>query len=145
MRSIIVDDRQLAGNALLQTIQEIDPGGDHLGLLSSTDALEIAKSRSFDVAFLDIEMPDMNGLLLAKSLKELQPELNIVFVTGHVEYAFDAHQLFASGYLIKPASTEDVVHVLNNLRHPPEKPHCRLRRVHGVFCGDSCVAVSAGV
>ncbi len=118
MKTMIVDDRQLAVNAMLQTMKEIDPEGSHAGLISSHEAVAFAKDHPLDVAFLDIEMPDMNGLLLAKVLKEIQPDLNIVFVTGHMEYAFDAHQLFASGYLMKPAGTEDVEKVLANLRHP---------------------------
>ena len=118
MKTMIVDDRQLAVNALLQTMKEIDPCGSHAGLISSHEAILFARDHTLDVAFLDIEMPDMNGLLLAKELKEIQPDLNIVFVTGHMEYAFDAHQIFASGYLMKPAGTEDVEKVLSNLRHP---------------------------
>ncbi len=121
MRTIIVDDRQLAVNAMLQTMKEIDPDGSHAGLISSHEAISFARDHSLDVAFLDIEMPDMNGLLLAKSLKEIQPDLNIVFVTGHMEYAFDAHQIFASGYLMKPAGVEEVEAVLQNLRRPVEK------------------------
>ena len=121
MKTMIVDDRQLAVNAMLQTMKEIDPEGSHAGLIAAHEAILFAKDHELDVAFLDIEMPDMNGLLLAKELKEIRPELNIVFVTGHMEYAYDAHQIFASGYLMKPVSTQDVERVLANLRHPPAK------------------------
>ncbi len=111
---------------MLQTMKEINPGGNHVGLISSNEAIAYAKEHPPDVAFLDIEMPDMNGLVLAKVLKDMHPEINIVFVTGHVEYAFDAHKLFASGYLIKPPSVEDVTRVLDNLRHPVKREKGRV-------------------
>jgi len=134
LNTITVDDRQLAVNAMLDNLREIDPGGSHAGLISSHEALLFADSHRLDVAFLDIEMPDMNGLLLAKALKDKQPDINIVFVTGHVEYAYDAHKVFASGYLIKPAGTEDVRNVLENLRHPIERKPGRIHvRCFGNF------------
>ena len=126
MNTITVDDRQLAVNAMLENLRQIDPGGSHAGLISSHEALSFADSHKLDVAFLDIEMPDMNGLILAKELKDRQPEINIVFVTGHLEYAYDAHKVFASGYLIKPAGVEDVQTVLDNLRHPPQRDPGRI-------------------
>lgn len=118
MKTIVVDNRQLAVNALISLLKEIDPEGSHAGLIVSEESLSYAKSHPLDIAFLDIEMPDMNGLVLAKELKDLQPEINIVFVTGHVEYAYDAHVLYPSGYLLKPADKQDVLTVLDNLRHP---------------------------
>ncbi len=134
MRTISVDDRQLAVNALIRVLKEIDPEGSHAGLISSVEAIRYVKSNDVDIAFLDIEMPDINGLVLAKALKDIKPNLNIVFVTGHMEYAFDAHKIFASGYLIKPASKEDILAVLDHLRNPIERAHGKLRvRCFGSF------------
>ncbi len=134
MNTLTVDDRQLAVNAMVSTMEEIDPGGRHAGLVSSSEAISYAKAHPLDIAFLDIEMPDMNGLELAKQLKDIHPELNIVFVTGHIEYAYDAHKLFASGYLIKPASAEDVLKVIENLRYPVARAQGRIyARCFGSF------------
>ncbi|MBP5607808.1 MAG: response regulator [Lachnospiraceae bacterium] len=118
MNTITVDDKQLAVNAMVQNMKEIDPDGNHAGLISSKEALRYAADHSVDIAFLDIEMPEMNGLEMAAELKKLRPDINIVFVTGHVEYALDAHAVFASGYLVKPADVSDVRKVLDNLRNP---------------------------
>ncbi len=126
MNTITVDDRQLAVNAMLENLKQIDPEGNHAGLISSYEALSFADSHKLDVAFLDIEMPDMNGLILAKELKDRQPDINIVFVTGHMEYAYDAHKVFASGYLIKPAGVDDVKTVLDNLRHPLQRDPAKI-------------------
>ena len=118
MNTIVVDDRQLAVNALISVLKEIDPNGSHAGLIISKEAISYAKNHPIDVAFLDIEMPDINGLILAKELKDIQPRINIVFVTGHIEYSYEAHAGFPSGFLLKPAEKEDILKVLENLRHP---------------------------
>lgn len=134
MKTLTVDDRQLAVNALVGTLNEIDPSGKHIGLISSREAISFLKEHEADVCFLDIEMPDMNGLILAKELKEIRPNINLVFVTGHVEYAYDSYKLFASGYLMKPASTDDVRNTLDNLRNPVSTKYSRVRvRCFGSF------------
>jgi two-component SAPR family response regulator len=54
------------------------------------------------VAVLDICMPEIDGLTLAVRMKELCPDISIIFLTEHPEYAMEAFKLHASGYLIKP-------------------------------------------
>lgn len=76
------------------------------------------EKESFDVAFLDIEMPGMSGIELAKKLKDIKPYLNIIFVTAYTDYALEVHSLYVSGYLLKPIKKEDVVTALDNLRNP---------------------------
>ena len=61
-----------------------------------------------DVAFLDIELGSMSGLVLAKQLKEIQPELHIIFATSHEQYAVKAFQLHATGYLMKSGTAVDL-------------------------------------
>ena len=133
MNTITIDDRQLAVNAMVQNLKEIDPDGNHAGLISPVEALSYARSHHIDVAFLDIEMPDMNGLEMAEALRKIQPNVNIVFVTGHAEYALDAHSLFASGYLVKPADVSDVEKVLQHLRYPVEGSNKLQVRCFGNF------------
>ena len=83
MNTITIDDKQLAVNAMIHNMKEIDPDGSHAGLISPIEALSYVRAHHVDVAFLDIEMPDMNGLEMAEALKKIQPDINIVFVTGH--------------------------------------------------------------
>jgi DNA-binding LytR/AlgR family response regulator len=66
--------------------------------------------------FLDIMMPGINGLNLAYKLREIYPDINLVFVTGHTEYAATAFQLDAADYLVKPISMEAVSRALNRIR-----------------------------
>lgn len=65
-----------------------------------------------DVIFLDIEMRDMNGLLVAEVLNEMLPKLTIVFVTAYNEYALDAFELHATDYLLKPVSLPRLANTL---------------------------------
>ena len=58
------------------------------------------------MAVLDINLPDLDGLTLAAKLKELNPDILILFLTGYEQYAVDAFQMHASGYLLKPISPE---------------------------------------
>ncbi len=90
---------------------------------SSFEALEYAKKNKIDVAFLDIEMPDVDGLTLAKNLKDIYSLTNIVFVTGYSDYMRNAFNMHASGYILKPVSKELIVGELENLRIPIKKPN----------------------
>ena len=78
------------------------------------------QTTSFDLLFLDIEMPGMNGIELAQKLKAGNESINIIFVTAHAEHALEAHGMYVSGFLLKPASEDDVRTALSNLRNPIE-------------------------
>lgn len=118
---MIVDDRQLAVNSLLKLLIGIDPKGSHKGFLCASEAIEYQRTHPVDVAFLDIEMPDMDGIHLTDVLMAADPQINVVLVTGHNEYALDAHRHFVSGYLLKPVRKEELEEVLRHLRHPLHK------------------------
>lgn len=129
MRFIAVDDEQLALKDLTETLLEVDPHSFIQGFTSPIQALAYAEAYPVDVAFLDIEMAEMNGLALAKVLKEKRPFINIVFVTGFSEYAVDAFSLFASGYLLKPVTKEDIQQALHHLRSPVRRHDSPLPRI----------------
>lgn len=71
-------------------------------------ALKLVKEKSPHLALLDIELPDMTGLELAERLREMKPDLFIVFITGHQEYSLDAFKLYATDYILKPINEERV-------------------------------------
>ena len=81
------------------------------------------------MAWLDIEMPEMSGLELAMKVKQLSPKTNIVFVTGHEKFAYQAFQSHASGFVLKPATKEALQRELDNLRTPIESERKGLIRV----------------
>ena len=68
-----------------------------------------------DVAFLDIMMDDADGISLAMEIKRIQPQCKIIFVSSSREFALEAFQVYASGYLLKPMTEDEVVSVLLNI------------------------------
>lgn len=68
---------------------------------------------TFNIAFLDICMDNMNGIVLAKKLREKDPHMLIVFLTSSREYAFDAFPIHPFDYLVKPYEYETLLGVLN--------------------------------
>ena len=118
MHIIAVDDEMLALGLLTRSIQEACPTAQINKFQSGHEALQFLESNPCDVAFLDIHMRGIDGLTLAKKIKDRNPQCNLIFVTGYSEYARDALSMHASGYIIKPVSAEAIASELEDLRHP---------------------------
>mgnify|MGYP000378985280 CR=1 FL=1 len=116
MKILVVDDGQLAINSLIRILCRVAPDCDYISAMTTDDALTWMRQGPMDAAFLNLEMPGMNGLALARMIQKLQPRCNIIVVTEHPEYALEALQIFVSGFLLKPANEADVRNVLENLR-----------------------------
>lgn len=86
-------------------------------------ALEFVKSHTIDVAFLDVEMPGLHGLDLARALKEYHSQIRIVFVTAFSQYALDAWGVDATGYLLKPYTSHDIRKELAKCTYRPLPSH----------------------
>ena len=74
--------------------------------------LEAFDRKPYDILFLDIEMPAMDGITLAKKLRERSENIYIVFLTGHVEYALEGYEVNALRYLTKPVKEDKLREVL---------------------------------
>lgn len=142
MNILCVDDERIALDALASAVGEGLPGAGVYAFRSGAEALECAAATPMDVAFLDIEMRGMSGLELAKRLKELHAQTNIVFVTGYAEYAMDAMAMYVSGYLLKPVSAKGITEAMEHLRHPVEREESGKLRVR---CFGSFEVFSGGV
>lgn len=108
MKVMCVDDEPLVLEEIEDLLEKQPEVDDVAAFLSPQKALDWASENKPDAAFLDINMGQMDGLVLAKRLRELCPGCAVVFVTGYSEYAVDAFALRADGYLLKPATEEDV-------------------------------------
>ncbi len=75
---------------------------------NANDVMGLLKDQSPDLVFLDIELPDMRGIELADRMREIKPDLAIVFITAHQEYSLDAFKLYAFDYILKPIDEERV-------------------------------------
>lgn len=127
MNIIAADDEKFALDDLMAEIRAAQPDCVLHGFASPKKTIEFAGENNVDVAFLDIEMRGMNGLVLAKSLKELQPKINIIFVTGFSQYAVDAVSTRCSGYLLKPVSKKAIEAELLSLRNPVDQSKTYIR------------------
>ena len=117
MRAVCVDDERILMEdtaAMCLALPEID---EVKGFVRARDALDWLDENQADLAILDIDMPDMNGIELAAAIKEKQPETAVIFLTGFPQYAVDAFAVRASGYLMKPVTRErlaaDVAYALS--------------------------------
>ena len=107
MKIIAVDDERLVLEDLKDICDRLDEVESLTTFSNPADALEYAAMNDdIDAAFLDIEMPVMTGLELARRFTRIRPEIKIIFVTGFKEYAFEAFGVNAVGYVLKPFSSE---------------------------------------
>lgn len=124
MNVICVDDEKPILENFKSKVKDI-PENIHLELFQSPKAaLEWVELHPTDVAFVDMEMPQMNGIELATELKKLDRDIRIIFVTAYEQYALDAFRVDALGYLLKPYTKEEIRHELEKaslMRSKPKK------------------------
>lgn len=117
MRALLVDDEPLALEYLKKKL-EYDIGGVNVvGLCSNPhQVVGLAEQQHPDVVFLDIHMPEMNGLELGEQLQAAVPGAEIVFVTGYDQYAVRAFELYALDYIMKPVRMDRLRQTVQRLR-----------------------------
>lgn len=126
MRVILVDDEPLSLDLFRIECGNM-PGFEVVGLFdNAADALSYAQSHPVDFALLDIDMPEMNGIELARRLRAYRPEMVIIFVTAHPEYAADAIHVKADFVVFKPYEREDILDALERARLLSERQKKRV-------------------
>jgi len=118
MNIICTDDEELALKLLNTAILDNLPDAKIHSFQSGKECIEFAKKNICEIAFLDIEMRDINGIELAFYLKKINPAINIIFVTGYNDYYEDAFALHSSGYVLKPVTKQKIQAELEELRNP---------------------------
>jgi two-component system response regulator AlgR len=119
MNVLIVDDEPLARERLSRMIGELE--GYRVLEPSATngeEALSLIDSLKPDVVLLDIRMPGLDGLQVAAKLCERDTPPAVVFCTAHDEFALDAFDVSAVGYLVKPVESKKLQEALRKAERP---------------------------
>lgn len=112
---ILVDDEPLALR-LLESYVARTPDLRLAGAFSSAEeARECINGEAIDLAFLDIQMPGMNGIELARAARE--HNVRVVFVTAYRDFALDGFRVAALDYLLKPVSFEEFSDAVERFRY----------------------------
>ena len=115
---IMVDDRKIILTGGLPILKETMPNATVTGFTRPSEAVEYARANRVALAFLDIELGKVSGLELCRTLLEINPRTNVVYLTAYSEYSFDAWSTGARGFMLKPITPEGVRAQLKMLRYP---------------------------
>ena len=112
LNCVIVDDEPMAREILISFVEKTP----NLNLIAScknaVEALQIAQNNLVDLFFLDINMPEITGLSLAKIINK---KSHIIFTTAYREYAVDGFDLQATDYLLKPISFDRFLQAIQRI------------------------------
>ncbi|MBQ8137213.1 MAG: response regulator [Clostridia bacterium] len=108
MRTLCVDDALPILEDTVTMCKKLPEITSVTGFTRPREALEWLEDHPVDLALLDIDMPEISGLMLAEQLKRKHPDAAVIFLTAFPQYAVQAFKLRASGYLLKPVSLEEL-------------------------------------
>ncbi|MHA7967581.1 response regulator [Paenibacillus sp. CAU 1782] len=106
IRTMIVDDEELSLKRVKRLLTECGEAEVCGAFQNPVEALAYAEENHIDAAFLDISMPLVSGIKLVGKLREIQPAIAIVLVTGFDEYAVKAYDMDVLDYVIKPITAD---------------------------------------
>lgn len=112
IRVLVVDDKKVIGDFFDFTLGYF--GHDITVVRDPREASKAAQKKHFDIAFLDIMMPELNGVDVLREIKSVVPDLPVVMMSGYSlqEMKDEAMRLGAAGCLKKPFELDDVRHVM---------------------------------
>lgn len=117
MRAVILDDEPLMIEAFVRmskNIKDLDIVGK---FEDSEDLIDFSRSHSFEIAFLDIELPGIDGIECAKMLRKEIPGLLIVFISAYDSYLRESNQIGGDDYLVKPYTEETIEKMMEKMRY----------------------------
>lgn len=116
LRVLAVDDEVPALGELAFLLGQADGVGEVVAAGSAAEALAAMEQQDFDVIFLDIHMPGIDGLALAKVVSRFATPPQVVFVTAYDDHAVDAFDIAAADYLLKPLRPERLAAAITRVR-----------------------------
>ena len=115
---IVVDDSKVVLSDTLEVLGQVMPKATITGFIWPQEAIEYARNNRVMLAFLDIELGVASGLDLCRTLHEINPRTNIVFLTAYADYSLDAWKTEACGFMLKPLTRDGVNAQMKRLQYP---------------------------
>ncbi|MFI5959538.1 LytR/AlgR family response regulator transcription factor [Cryptosporangium sp. NPDC051539] len=125
LRVLAVDDEPLQLDELAYLLRGDAGVGEVVTAGDTTEALRQLRDRGFDVVFLDIRMPGLDGMELARVLGRFASPPAVVFVTAHDDRAVDAFDLGAADYLLKPVRADRLAEAVRRAARVKAAPQHR--------------------
>lgn len=126
MKILVAEDERPARTELVDHLSSLLPQAQILEAKDGLEALAIATEGGFDVAFLDIEMPGLDGLAVGSRLLELKNPPRLVFATANAGHAVEAFRMAALDYVLKPFEVDRLKETVDRLMGDQE--HSRRQR-----------------
>lgn len=123
MRALIVEDEILASEELNYLIQEHSQIEVVDRLEDGLDVLKFLQEQEVDVIFLDINIPSLDGMMLAHHIGKFATKPYIVFTTAYKEHAAEAFELEAFDYILKPYDEKRIAAMLHKLELAFKRDH----------------------
>jgi len=113
IRILIVDDEQIVLDSIAKHLRK-EPY-EIKGVLSAQEGLDLVRNNGIDIVLTDLMMPEIDGLELMKMVKDIQPKMPVVMITGYatINTALQATQLGAFDYIAKPFSKKELLAVVH--------------------------------
>ena len=124
IRVIVAEDEYFARKVLVKMLQELEEDIEIIGETENGQGvLEMLKEQSADMVITDIQMPEMDGLELAKEISEQFPDTCVIIETGFAEfeYATQAIKYGVKDYLLKPIKTDELLKSIRRVQETKKK------------------------
>ncbi|TDR20539.1 LytR/AlgR family response regulator transcription factor [Marinicella litoralis] len=132
MKVLIVDDEPLARIRLKHMLNHLHV--EHVFEANNgIEAVSMASKNMPDLIFMDIEMPELNGMEAAQQIKQSHPNMPIIFSTAHDDFALKAFDLAAIDYLLKPLSIDRLKQALNKVGLKPSGEKITVKKGNDVI------------
>src|SRR5688572_10101278 len=126
MKLLIVDDEPPARDRLRRLLEEIGDCEVIAEAANGEEALAMCGDATPDIVMLDVRMPGLSGIEVARHIDSLEDPPAVIFTTAYDQYAVEAFETEAVGYLLKPVRKEKLAHAL---RHAGRTSPTRLVKV----------------
>lgn len=129
MKAVIVDNEKNAAVYLKELLDELSDMVVERIFSDSVEALIYLTKKPYDIVFLDIEMPGINGIYIAEEVSRLYPQTKICFVTAYQQFAVKAFELNAIDYIVKPFTKERLECVISKIGSLSEESYSVLGKI----------------